>query len=137
MDVQAELAAPAIKIWGFIKVEETLRAFYLYKILEMMTLIDGTISGGLTLVLSISALILGFGASYLIWQQALKNKSHKIVSEAESEAEVIKKEKILQAKERFLQLKAEHEKIINEKNNKIGLVRKPDKAERAYTFPET
>jgi len=87
----------------------------------MMTLINGTISGGLTLVLSISALILGFGASYLIWQQALKNKSHKIVSEAESEAEVIKKEKILQAKERFLQLKAEHEKIINEKNNKIGL----------------
>ena len=86
-----------------------------------MTLINGTISGGLTLVLSISALILGFGASYLIWQQALKNKSHKIVSEAESEAEVIKKEKILQAKERFLQLKAEHEKIINEKNNKIGL----------------
>ena len=79
----------------------------------MMTLINGTISGGLTLVLSISALILGFGASYLIWQQALKNKSHKIVSEAESEAEVIKKEKILQAKERFLQLKAEHEKIIN------------------------
>lgn len=87
----------------------------------MMTLINGTISGGLTLVLSISALILGFGASYLIWQLALKNKSHKIVSEAESEAEVIKKEKILQAKERFLQLKAEHEKIINEKNNKIGL----------------
>ena len=86
-----------------------------------MTLINGTISGGLTLVLSISALILGFGASYLIWQLALKNKSHKIVSEAESEAEVIKKEKILQAKERFLQLKAEHEKIINEKNNKIGL----------------
>ena len=86
-----------------------------------MILINGTISGGLSLVLSISALILGFGASYLIWQQALKNKSHKIVSEAESEAEVIKKEKILQAKERFLQLKAEHEKIINEKNNKIGL----------------
>jgi len=86
-----------------------------------MILINGTISGGLSLVLSISALILGFGASYLIWQLALKNKSHKIVSEAESEAEVIKKEKILQAKERFLQLKAEHEKIINEKNNKIGL----------------
>jgi ribonucrease Y len=87
----------------------------------MMTLINGTISGGLTLVLSLSALVLGFGGSYLIWQQALKNKSRKIVSEAESEAEVIKKEKILQAKERFLQLKAEHEKVINEKNNKIAL----------------
>lgn len=87
----------------------------------MMTLINGTMSGGLTLVLSISALVLGFGASYLVWQQALKKKSRKIVSEAESEAEVIRKEKILQAKERFLQLKAEHEKVINEKNNKVGL----------------
>jgi ribonucrease Y len=75
----------------------------------------------LTYIIGIAALILGFGASYLIWQQALKNKSRKIVSEAESEAEVIKKEKILQAKERFLQLKAEHEKVINEKNNKVGL----------------
>jgi ribonucrease Y len=76
---------------------------------------------GLTYIIGLAALILGFGASYLIWQQALKNKSRKIVSEAETEAEVIKKEKILQAKERFLQLKAEHEKVINEKNNKVGL----------------
>ncbi|MGI6339897.1 MAG: ribonuclease Y [Bacteroidales bacterium] len=55
-----------------------------------------------------------------MWQQALKTKSKKIISEAETEAEVIKKEKILQAKERFLQLKTEHEKVINEKNNKIA-----------------
>jgi len=39
--------------------------------------------------------------------------------EAESEAEMIKKDKILQAKEKFLQLKTEHEKVINEKNSKI------------------
>ena len=31
-----------------------------------------------------------------------------------------RKKKILQAKERFLQLKTEHEKVINEKNNWIG-----------------
>jgi len=86
----------------------------------MMTLLIGTING-LTLVFSLIALILGFGASYLLWQRALKNKSRKIVSEAETEAEVIKKEKILQAKERFLQLKAEHEKVINEKNSRIAL----------------
>ena len=87
----------------------------------MMTLIIGTISLGLTLVICLSVLILGLGIAYLIWQQNLKNKSHKIISEAEAEAEVIKKEKILQAKERFLQLKVEHEKVINEKNNKINL----------------
>ncbi len=74
----------------------------------------------LTIVLTAVGLVVGFAASYLLWQQALKNKSKKIISEAETEAEVIKKEKILQAKERFLQLKAEHEKVINEKNNKIN-----------------
>jgi len=74
----------------------------------------------LTIVLTAVGLVIGFAASYLLWQQALKNKSKKIISEAETEAEVIKKEKILQAKERFLQLKAEHEKVINEKNNKIN-----------------
>jgi ribonuclease Y len=86
----------------------------------MMTLMIGNLSNGLLIVLCISALVLGFGASYFVWQLALKNKSRKIVSEAEAEAEVIRKEKILQAKERFLQLKTEHEKVINEKNSKIG-----------------
>lgn len=119
MDVRAGIEAPAIKIWGFIKVEETLRVF-IYIILNMMILLNGTING-LTLVFSLAALVLGSGVSYLIWQQALKNKSRKIISEAESEAEVIKKEKILQAKEKFLQLKAEHEKVINEKNGRISL----------------
>jgi len=74
----------------------------------------------LTIVLSLSALIIGFGASYLVWQAALRNRSRKIINEAESEAEVIKKEKILQAKEKFLQLKSEHEKVINEKNSWIS-----------------
>jgi len=74
----------------------------------------------LTIIIGISTLVLGFGASYFVWQLALKNKSRKIVSEAEAEAEVIRKEKILQAKERFLQLKTEHEKVINEKNSRIG-----------------
>jgi ribonuclease Y len=85
-----------------------------------MILLDGTISG-LTIVFSVAALVLGLVAAYFIWQKALRSKSHKIISDAESEAEVIKKEKILQAKERFLQLKAEHEKVINEKNNKVAL----------------
>jgi len=86
----------------------------------MILLIFGAISGGLILVLCLSSLVIGSGFSYIMWQQALKTKSKKIISEAETEAEVIKKEKILQAKERFLQLKTEHEKVINEKNNKIA-----------------
>jgi len=74
----------------------------------------------LTIVLAAASLIAGFIGSYLLWPMVLKKKSRKLISEAESEAEVIKKEKILQAKERFLQLKAEHEKVINEKNYKIN-----------------
>lgn len=85
-----------------------------------MTLIIGILSDGLILVFCLSALIFGFGLSYLIWQLALKNKSKRIINDALSEAEVIKKEKILQAKERFLQLRTEHEKVINEKNSRIG-----------------
>ena len=74
------------------------------------------ISNGLTAIISFLALVIGFAASYVLWQTALKIKSKKIVSEAEAEAEVLRKEKILQAKEKFLQLKSEHEKVINEKN---------------------
>lgn len=71
-------------------------------------------------IIPLAALIVGIGASYLLWQAALRNKYKKIIGEAEAESEVIRKEKILQAKERFLQLKAEHEKVINEKNNRIA-----------------
>jgi ribonuclease Y len=96
----------------------------------MMTLIIGTLSNGLMIIFCISALVIGFGASFFVWQLALRNKSRKIVSEAEAEEEVIRKEKILQAKERFLQLKTEHEKVINEKNSRIG------QAERRITQKE-
>jgi len=85
-----------------------------------MIAIAGNLFNGLTIAISSSTLVIGFGASYLVWQRALRNKSRRIVADAETEAEVIKKEKILQAKERFLQLKTEHEKVINEKNNKIA-----------------
>ena len=64
-----------------------------------------TLSNGLLIVFCLSALVLGFGASYLIWQMALKNKSRKIISEAEAEAEVTRKEKILQAEEIWLPIK--------------------------------
>jgi ribonuclease Y len=85
-----------------------------------MTLMIESMSTGLLIGLAAAVLLLGFGASYLLWAKALKNKNRRIIAEAETEAEVIRKEKILQAKERFLQLKSEHEKVINEKNSKIA-----------------
>ena len=85
-----------------------------------MTILITSINSVLAIILGAVALLAGFGAGIFFWNSALKNKSRKIISEAETEAEVIRKEKILQAKERFLQLKAEHEKVINEKNNRVA-----------------
>ena len=67
-----------------------------------------------------SGFIAGGGLAYLAWDKALKAKKMKIISEGKAEAEVIKKDKILQAKEKFLQLKSEHEKYINEKNANLA-----------------
>ena len=48
--------------------------------------------------------IVGGALAYFIWDKALKSKRQRIVAEGESEAAVIKKDKILQAKEKFLQM---------------------------------
>ncbi len=63
---------------------------------------------------------LGFFAGYFLKLKAMHKKASEIIKEAETEAEVIKKEKILQAKEKFLQLKEMHENAISEKNTKIA-----------------
>ncbi|HKJ80012.1 MAG TPA: ribonuclease Y [Prolixibacteraceae bacterium] len=62
----------------------------------------------------------GGALAYVIWNKALKSKKRNIIAEAESEGEVIKKDKILQAKEKFLHLKSEHEKFIQDKGSKLG-----------------
>jgi ribonuclease Y len=68
----------------------------------------------------LTAFILGAVLSYILWQKAQKKKTERIVADAQAEAEVIRKEKILQAKEKFLHLKSEHEKYIADKNSKIA-----------------
>lgn len=47
-------------------------------------------------------------------------QAQNILREAELRSETIKKEKQLEAKERFVQLKAEHEREVNERNRKIS-----------------
>ncbi len=73
-------------------------------------IIVGSVIGGLFLGGMITATVL---------RKNVEKKAAQMLKDAETEAEVIKKERILSAKEKFLQLKAEHEKIINEKNNNI------------------
>ncbi len=49
-----------------------------------------------------------------------EQKAANIVKEAKNEGESIKKDKILQAKEKFIELKAEHEKVILGRDKKIA-----------------
>lgn len=69
---------------------------------------------------SVGGLLIGGIVTWVLMNTALKKKSNQIIKDAESEAEVIKKDKILQAKEKFLQLKAEHEKEVNSRNSKVA-----------------
>ncbi|PCE64878.1 ribonuclease Y [Sediminicola luteus] len=79
------------------------------------------------IVAGLAGLIIGF----VIAKMMEKGKASKIIGNAKKEAagiiknakkdgEGIKKDKIFQAKEKFLELKAEHEKVINNKNKKMG-----------------
>ncbi len=87
---------------------------------------------GKILVFCISAFIAGTVVSYFLWNAALRRKRTTIIDDAEAEAEVIRKDKILQAKEKFLQLKAEHEKYINERNSKVIEAESRYKQKEAY-----
>ncbi|MEX8547921.1 MAG: ribonuclease Y [Mucilaginibacter sp.] len=53
-------------------------------------------------------------------EAAAQTKVKKILKDAENNAEILKKNKLLEAKENFLQLKAEHEQEVNSKNNTIN-----------------
>ena len=82
-------------------------------------------------ILIIIAVVAGLAIGFLIAKMLEKGKAAKtinnakkeassIVKEAKKEGENIKKDKIFQAKEKFLELKAEHEKVIINKDKKIA-----------------
>jgi ribonucrease Y len=71
------------------------------------------------ILIGVLAFIVGGLVAWFVIVKALNSRSRRIIREAESEAEVIKKDKILQAKEKFLQLKADYEREINNRNSKV------------------
>ena len=72
------------------------------------------------IIAAVGGLMIGSIAAYLVTQASVRKKGNRIITEAEQEAEMIKQRKMLQAKEKFLQLKADHEKMINEKDGKLS-----------------
>ncbi len=81
----------------------------------------------LTIVVGIVALALGFIIAKVTLkkgiqdhEQIAKQKAEQILKESESQAELLKKNKLLEAKEKFLQIKTEHEQEIQQKNVQIS-----------------
>ncbi|OYT17361.1 MAG: ribonuclease Y [Bacteroidetes bacterium 4572_77] len=71
-------------------------------------------------VLLIAGLGLGYFIAAVAVRKSIEKKSIHLINEATEKGEVLKKEKILQAKEKFLHLRSEHEKYVQSKNNNIN-----------------
>ena len=71
------------------------------------------------IIASILCFILGGSLSYVLFRYVLKTKYESTIKEAQVEAEVIKKNKLLEVKEKFLNKKADLEKEVALRNQKI------------------
>ena len=70
-----------------------------------------------TIILAIAVVVSALVGGLTYW--LVKSRTQAMIREAETEAEMIKKEKALQAKEKFIQLKSEHDRAVNERNQKV------------------
>ena len=71
------------------------------------------------IVIGIVGLLIGAVVAWYVTGLMANSRAKKIVSDAEKEAEVIKKNKLLEAKEEVLSMKAEAEKQIGSRTSKI------------------
>ena len=70
---------------------------------------------GLTLIVAIIAFLLGAAICFFVFRYAASG----VLRKAEEEAEVIKKNKIIEAKEKFIALKLEHENQVRQAEQKL------------------
>lgn len=80
-----------------------------------------------TAIAAVIALVVGIVAGKILFAKNTRQKieeaesqAKKIVSDAQTSAESMKREKQLEAKEKFVQLKAEHDKEVLEKNRRVN-----------------
>jgi ribonuclease Y len=79
------------------------------------------------IITGIAAALVGLGLGKLIFSkntaakvEEAKKQAEQILNDAQFKAENLKKEKMLEAKEKFVQLKSDHDKEVFEKNRKIA-----------------
>ncbi|MES2645661.1 MAG: ribonuclease Y [Bacteroidota bacterium] len=80
----------------------------------------------LSIIIGVICLIVGVVAGKIIFaantQKQIEDaelQSKKILADAQQTAETLKKEKLLEAKEKFVQMRAEHDKEVLERNKKL------------------
>jgi len=70
------------------------------------------------IIIGLIALIAGAGGTFVLFRFINK----RAIQEAAAEAELLKKNKLIEAKEKFIALKVEHEQQVQERNAKIQVV---------------
>ncbi len=73
----------------------------------------------LSIIIAMVALGAGAAIMWVLNNNILKSKAQTILKEAQEKAEILKKDKLLEAKEKSLQLKAEHEKEVMARNQQL------------------
>ena len=73
----------------------------------------------MNIIIGIIGLLVGAAIAWILSGRVANSKAQKILSDAEKDAEVIKKKKLLEAKEEVFSMKAEAEKQANARNSKI------------------
>ena len=78
------------------------------------------------IIITVAALAVGFIIAKMLEKNnaataiaSAKKEAISIIKNAEKDGESLKKDKMLQAKERFIELKSEHEKVINSRERKM------------------
>ena len=70
-------------------------------------------------IAAIAGAVIGIAIYIVVVRLVAKGHADAIIEKANAEAENIKQQKIFQAKEKFLQLKSEHDKYVNNKNSEL------------------
>ncbi len=72
-----------------------------------------------TIIPAVAGLLVGGAGGYALFRYVIKKKYNQTLQEAETQAETIKKNKLLEVKEKFLNKKAELEKEVAARNQKL------------------
>jgi len=84
-------------------------------------------------IVSVVSIVVTSIITYFATYKSTEKRRAAILKDAGNDAELLKKEKILQVKEKFIQLKTDHERTVNEKNSRIAQIEAKIKNDQTQT----